>query len=683
MISLFSCSRYRNVIGLIMLGMWLATHAFAGEVTMKIGATKDEIVVNLQGTATSDLELVAMPSWTRPETQEPLAILWKGRADQKEVRIPRHAGNRDLLYLPISARGVSDQKLLTQPQWVTGFSAYPARSFELLKTTTKKGLNCVVDTADAAALGVQHANVNINLRQLVATDLRTSEFQVTVDGQPISMEPGYVRHLDQYIGEMTAAGINVTGIILNYLPNGRTASPLIHPGTNVEAAPNHMGAFNVTSEEGLRCYRAAMQFLADRYTQPDRAHGWMPGMIVGNEVQSHWYWNNQGEVEEDEVVRDYHVALRIADIAGRSAHSAYRVYASMDHHWTRRMTGFNGKRTMQGIAFLQKLNGESKRMGDFDWAVAFHPYPENLFDPKFWADKHAPLSLNAPVVTFKNIEVLPAFLRVAAMTCDGKPRRIALTEQGFHRKVGDAGERTQAAALALGYYKISQMPEVDFFLLHRHQDHPHEGGLNLGVLDGTKRRTQAWDVYRDMDTPKWQQTAAFALELAGFKEWADVLATSNVSSVDLKATVQAEVVYDFFAHGEEAKLSDVADWRASEVSDGNDGWLPAILQHPKSGPAPARAEFSVALPSLQSGKKLVLQFSSGLKAPSVNGVGFRVNVDGESVFSCEQSSREPAAQRVDLTSCQGKQVKVEFVIDSLGNTAHDLAAWVNPRIVIE
>ncbi|MEN9020217.1 MAG: hypothetical protein GWQ05_09595 [Verrucomicrobiaceae bacterium] len=48
----------------------------------------------------------------------------------------------------------------------------------------------------------------------------------------------------------------------------------------------------------------------------------------------------------------------------------------------------------------------AKEAKDFDWHLAFHPYPENLFEPRFWNDKPATTSADTPRITFKNLEVL-------------------------------------------------------------------------------------------------------------------------------------------------------------------------------------------------------------------------------------------------------------------------------------
>ena len=75
---------------------------------------------------------------------------------------------------------------------------------------------------------------------------------------------------------------------------------------------------------------------------------------MGNEVQSHWMWYNLGEAEPETVVREYHVALRMADLVARSTCAAFKVYVSMDHHWAtpaapgRPIRGMRGDQLLEG-----------------------------------------------------------------------------------------------------------------------------------------------------------------------------------------------------------------------------------------------------------------------------------------------------------------------------------------------
>ena len=171
-----------------------------------------------------------------------------------------------------------------------------------------------------------------------------------------------------------------------------------------------------------------------------------------------------------------------------------------------------------GRAFVDYFARRAREGGDFGWHVAFHPYPENLFEPRFWMDKSASNNvLTTPRITFKNIELLPAYLRRAELLYHGEPRRIILSEQGFHTPKGTNGEIIQAAAYALAYKKVEAIEGIDAFILHRHVDNAHEGGLLLGLRsnqpkDGDPQpRKKIYDCFRAADTPAWEKTFEFAL----------------------------------------------------------------------------------------------------------------------------------------------------------------------------
>ena len=67
------------------------------------------------------------------------------------------------------------------------------------------------------------------------------------------------------------------------------------------------------------------------------------------------------------------------------------------------------------------------------------------------------------------------------MLHNGNPRRVILSEQGFHTPDGPEGEQLQAAAYCLAWNQVNRDCGIDAFILHRHVDHKHEGGLRLGL----------------------------------------------------------------------------------------------------------------------------------------------------------------------------------------------------------
>ena len=284
--------------------------------------------------------------------------------------------------------------------------------------------------------------------------------------------------------------------------------------------PNRLGAFNCETEEGRRWFVATMEFLAERWSRPDRKFGRAVGFIIGNEVNSHWWWSNRGKVAFDEFASDYLRTVRLAVGAVRRQSSCARVYISLDHHWKHalscRWTNVRRSREDDSSIFLP-----STRL-IWDWHLAYHPYPENLFDPRFWHDETATDSLDTPRITFRNIRVLADYFDRPEFAWQGQRRRIILSEQGFHSAEGAEGEAVQAAAYCYAYRKVAVLDGIDSFILHRHVDHPHEGGLRLGLRrreGDTRPKKRIYDCFRRADQDRWQETFEFALPIVGLEAW--------------------------------------------------------------------------------------------------------------------------------------------------------------------
>jgi hypothetical protein len=250
---------------------------------------------------------------------------------------------------------------------------------------------------------------------------------------------------------------------------------------------------------------------------------------MGNEVNSHWWWANMGRASMEEFADDYLRTVRLADTAIRKESSWARVYLSLEHHWNIRYAAGDDQQAFPGRAFLDYFARRAREGGDFDWNLAFHPYPENLFEPRFWNDKTATTNvLTTPRITFKNIELLPAYLRRPELLFHGEPRRIILSEQGFHTPSGTNGELIQAAAFCYAYKKIERLDGIDAFILHRQVDNAHEGGLLLGLRSNQPKdgelhpRKKIYDCFRDADTPEWEKAFAFALPIVGLESWNDI-----------------------------------------------------------------------------------------------------------------------------------------------------------------
>ena len=392
--------------------------------------------------------------------------------------------------------------------------------------TSKKGLQVqMVD--DAIALGIRHAALNFNLGQLVDPRGDTNNPAITREGRTHHFQRGYLESMDQQIQTLSERGIVVSLILLNY----ESADPdlrriLLHPAYNIQC-PNHLSAFNTITPEGRAWYEASIQFLAERWNRPDGRYGRVWNWIVGNEVNSHWFWSNLGLTSSEAFATDYERTVRLTHQAVRRHSVQGRVFLSLEHHWNIAYPGGREGQVFPGRPFLEHFAKAARSGGDYDWHLAFHPYPEDLFNPRSWRDASAqPDWKTTPRITFRNIAALGKFLGQPELQFQGRTRRVILSEQGFHTPEGPEGESLQAAAYCYAWHQVAGEAGIDAFILHRHVDHAQEGGLRLGLWTHTpgsvatpERRKPIYEVFRRADTPERDAAFAFALPLLGIESW--------------------------------------------------------------------------------------------------------------------------------------------------------------------
>ena len=634
--------------------------------------------------AAGRVEIRELPLHTAATLPAEARTLWLGDASASSAEVPRFDGARDRLFAKFQlTAAAATHGPIGEPQHVTDFTRLVAREHSLKRPAGKKGLACIVDDADMAATGAQHANENIDIAGLLDWSNPAPALTFDCDGRKIGLHPRAVAALDRNLKSRSAAGVCVTGILLNYVKkDADRGSPLIHPLTPPKTVPMGPAAFNTATPDGLLLYRAIVQWLVERYTRPDEKYGRLSGLVIGNELQSHWAWYHLGEATDDVVMREYSVALRIADLAARSTHRDFRIYLSMEHHWTLRGSSDDALREMPGVTLLRGLNERARRGGDFPWSVAFHPYPENLFEPRFWNDRTAPLRLDAPRITFHNLEVLTAFLRQPEFLHVGQPRRIALTEQGFHCPKGPDGEQAQAAAFALAWKRVAAMPEIESFIYHRHVDHPNEGGLLLGLREYDAkaahtmgRKRLLWEVFQKAGTPDEDAAFAFALPIVGRKDWSQLVAAQLDTTPAPPGRADADVVFDFVAHRRAAQVENTLALEFKRVMR-DAGWMATALQQHPNTRGLSRATWRVAVPA-----KCVLRFTALLNHAESRGAGFAVKIDGATVFEKKLAGKESERAEIDLAPWAGKEAVFDFLIDPLDRNQFAWATWIEPRIV--
>lgn len=418
---------------------------------------------------------------------------------------------------------------LLRPLWAQDAGSLDnpvARAFPL--ASSKKGLQVqMVD--DALNLGVQHAAINLNLSQLIDPVGQPQNPFWERDGKKFCFRSDYLASLERQIKPLSDRNVLVYMIMLVYASDSPDVNRLlVHPQYD-PASRNRVAAWNVQTQEGRDWLTAAFSFLARRWSRPEQPHGRVVGYIIGNEVNSHHAWANRGDVTANEFIDEYLTTVRLAADAVHAQAESPRIYLSLDHFWGRAFNN-NPLRTIAGKDLIDRFAYRARQTGDFDWHVAYHPYPENLFQAAFWNDHTALATEQTPRITFKNLEVLTSYLQRDELLYQGRPRRVILSEQGFHSDNTPESLQLQAAAYCLAWKKVESLPGIDAFIYHRHVDHAQEGGLNLGLWGRApgSTATPLWKkpihkVFLSAGTPNEQDAFKFALPLVGHPDWDSAL----------------------------------------------------------------------------------------------------------------------------------------------------------------
>ena len=379
---------------------------------------------------------------------------------------------------------------------------------------------------DALELGVHHAGLNLTLHGLLSPAQEAGPGQLTVSagGFTFVLNEKYVQSMDRQIRPLSDRGLVVTLILITYRsPHERIRALTVHP--QADPVKGTTMAANTVTAEGRACYQALTEFIARRWSSADTAHGRVWGWVISNEVNSHHEWHQMGPVTVEQLATQYEDQVRLAwtSLRRHSAHA--RVYLSMEHHWNSQGHA-DPLQACRGRTLLETFARRAKERGDFDWHLAFHPYPSNLRDPRTWLDK-VTFDDDSKKVTFKNLEVVARKLASPEFRFDGKPRRLSLTEQGFDVTKRPDALAEQAAAYAYAWEKVARLDgAVDAFLYHRHVDHAMEGGLRFGLWSnkpGTTfepdQKRPIWHLVKAADTPAWKAAAEPYLKTCGLKSW--------------------------------------------------------------------------------------------------------------------------------------------------------------------
>ncbi len=652
---------------------------------LKVEASKSMITVTAKSAKPGYYRLEALKPW---ETFGVIAV-WNGKlSGQQKIRFKRILDGEDLLYqrfrLVSNRTGDASNNL-----YVTDFTQN-SRGFRIIWPKEKKGMSLPRMVDDLKTLGVRHATVNMVITGVLKSPdaVLPGEPVVVVDNERYGINLEALRSTDQQIKELTDAGINCIAVISNFMPlKPDPTNPLIHPESDLANAPLRYGAINIANESGWKAYRAVMRFVAERYSRPDCKYGWISSYVVGNEVQAHRSWYNMGRPSESHFLDEYMKAVRVTDLALRDTHPDLRALISMTHNWSAPVD-------LTGIAVIEGVAKRARMEGDFPWCVAFHPYPQDLYQPNFLKDDQAVLRFDTPKITFKNLEVLPAYLAQPRMLYRRQRRKVALTEQGFNVTSDPNGELVQAAAYAAAYYRVAHIDGIDAFNLYQHVSSKSDQtlfGLKLGLYDKPEdnspnpygRKLPIWEVFRLSGTPGAEQKLAYLLPVLGVKSWKQLLPASKIDRTPPKPVYAADsLVVDLCTIMDRATLQNMRsglEWRPELVTD-SVTFQKAILSHPPLT-GTGYGTMVINLPKITTKQKLVFVASTGFSANSIDGVDWVVLVNDKQVAKGTQTSRAWKPLRIDLSTWAGQSIRLGLGVNARKDPSYDWFCWMKPAIL--
>ncbi len=398
-----------------------------------------------------------------------------------------------------------------------------------------KGIGgCPFDHSDMVDLNIGGANFNIILDQILYTEPGGGRVPYTYAGKTYyaDVNGSMIKQIDHDVKIAQQMGLLTSAILLVPINRGAAADSWLglvaHPENEYSAA---FSMPNMLSKEAVEAYAATMNFLCERYSTEEygRIHNW----IIHNEIQSGFYWTNAGKRNLETYMNLYERSMRLVQTIARQYDSNAKSLISLDHGWT-----YAGSdRAYQGVRMLEQLLKYCRQEGDFEWGIAFHPYPQDINNPRTWLDDQATYSFSTPYITPKNIEVLDAWVELPEVCFNGTtPREIQFTEQGINSPdYASLSLSNQAAGVAYSLAKIRHMKNLTTYDYHLWADAHEEGSLRLGLRKYRDNETDplgkkpSWDVFRAFEQSDWETVSAPYLNIIGISNWDEAYYTGTIS----------------------------------------------------------------------------------------------------------------------------------------------------------
>lgn len=413
--------------------------------------------------------------------------------------------------------------------------------------TNLKGMGGVTYVAprmgDLNELGVRHISLNIVLNAMLSDN--PTQLTHHFNGKTYYVNHNFLTSFDNIMSFCKQSDITVWAILLIQSgASGPVRGLLRHPDNN----GGHYSLANVVTPEGAETYAAIIDFLAQRYNQPDSQFALLQHYIIHNEVDAAPVWTNAGNKPHNLYLDQYQRSMRIVYYTARRHHPQAKVYISLTHYWT-------AVHTYRVKDMLSDLQARMAVEGDFEWGVAYHPYPRNLRNPRTWEDVDISNDFDTKYITPRNLHLIDAWMRKESNFFKGdKMRTLTLSEQGISAPdYSHQSMREQAAGVAYFWKRLKDLPAVESFLYHRWTDHPLEGNLLFGLwtfdpadpqINAFHSKKPSWDVYRAAGTEDEDAVFAEYLPTIGVTSWNQIFSGWHVVHETTPVNFHVRIVDD-------------------------------------------------------------------------------------------------------------------------------------------
>lgn len=455
----------------------------------------------------------------------------QAKADRKmEFSLPMREDSQTSLYsgfaLAVFNR-TSGYEKITEVKYIENPESLAASTEEYPSYPSIKGLY-IGTLSEAASLGVRHTVVRVSVDELISNGKSKNDVTHTFNGDTYFFKKDIVSELDYKIKNLTEMGVEVLlEFTLDVPPKELDGS-----FSQLAASPNLSG--KATSEEndstpdtethyamtvdngiGYRYLASMFEFMAARYTKPDKEFGFCGAFIIGHGVNNHESLNSDVPRTLEASADSYARLLRVAKTALISSYSNGKVFISLDGVWSySESTATESGESTGALPTAERLNFGAeeylsalaksiRKAGDFDFGVAIIP---SVADGKndVWNYSASDYPDGERHLTIKNLSLITELLASPELLFSEEERELIIYDYTIPHVESDGNkeERRSAASYAYAYY-MAQASGASAFIYNGQWDGMSAdsvGGLMSVSASERAHTREIFEVFADIDT---------------------------------------------------------------------------------------------------------------------------------------------------------------------------------------